>query len=85
MSQQGLAAGGVQPALTQEYLTAILSGMANQSQAQPQERLPTLSQILTPQNLIPLMDDDAVKARLGELIEHMPQEHQAEAQTQASF
>ena len=75
---QGASAGGVQPELTQEYLAAILSGMAGGS-SKPQESLPSLSQMLTPQNLIPLMDNEAVKKRLGELVEHLPKEHQEDA------
>ena len=59
--------------------------MAQTSQnAQPQQQLPKLSEILTPQNLVPLMEDEAVKARLGELVEHLPAEHQADAQKQVS-
>lgn len=78
--------GGVQPALTQEYLAAILSGMAGNAQAaQPQQNLPLLSEIVTPQNIVPLLEDESVKKRLGELIEHMPQDHQAEAAQQVKL
>lgn len=67
--------------MTQEYLAAILAGMAGNTQ--PQQTLPLLSEILTPQNLVPLLEGEAVKKRLGELIEHMPPQHQAEAAQQA--
>lgn len=84
---QKVPTGGVQPALTQEYLAAILSGMASQGQVQQQDQpaLPSLSEVLTPQNLVPLLEDEAVKARLGELVEFLPAEHQAHAQRQASY
>ena len=52
----------------------------NAQNAQPQPNLPILSDIVTPQNLVPLLEDESVKKRLGELIEHMPPEHQIEAE-----
>ncbi len=73
----------MQPALTQEYLAAILSGITGSAQsAPPQQTLPLLSEMLTPQNLVPLLEDESVKKRLGELIEYMPAEHQNEAAQQ---
>lgn len=48
------------------------------SRARP-EQLPSLAEVLTPQAVVPLLQDPAVQKRLGELIEHLPAEHQAEA------
>ena len=77
-SAQAEAASG---AISPELLAGILAGMADQV-GQPQQQLPSLAEVLTPQNLVPLLDDETVQRRLGELVEHLPLEHQSIAANQ---
>ena len=67
------------PALTPEYLASILAGVSQQSASQ---QLPSLAHVLSPQNVVPLLQSEAVQRRLGELLEHLPPELQGEAATQ---
>ena len=76
-AQAETASGAISP----ELLAGILAGMADQV-GQPQRQLPSLAEVLTPQNLVPLLDDESVRRRLGELVEHLPLEHQSVAANQ---
>ena len=58
-------------------LAAMLSGMAGQQQ--PEVKLPSLAEVLTPQVVVPLLQQEGVRNRLAELVQYLPQEHQAAA------
>lgn len=72
------AGGGVSQAMLANVLASVMSRAAP-------EQLPSLAEVLTPQAVVPLLQDPAVQRRLGELIEHLPAEHQAEASDQVIF
>ena len=76
-AQAETASGAISP----ELLAGILAGMADQA-GQPQRQLPSLAEVLTPQNLVPLLHDESVQRRLGELVEHLPLEHRSIAANQ---
>lgn len=72
------------PVVSPEHLASILAGVVEQSAA-AQPQLPSLAEVLTPQNLVPLLQEDGLRRRLGELVEHLPREHQEEAAAEVTW
>lgn len=73
-----------QAGVTQQHLASALESLLGSAGA-AQGVSPSLAEILQAKNLVPLLQDPAVQRRLGELVEFLPEEHQAEAHCNVSL